>query len=310
MALKIVFMGTPYFAVESLKALVENRFDVKMVFSQPDRPRGRGHKLAYTPVKEYALTHNIDVFQPNTLKDSESIELIKQFEPDVIVVVAYGKLLPKAVLDIPKYGCVNVHGSLLPKYRGAAPIQWSVLNGDGVSGVTTMYMAQGLDTGDMILSEKVDILPNETASELYDRLAVVGADTLIRTLNLIETGRAPRIPQDDALASYAPMLSKEMSEIDFNKSAQLVKNQILGLSDWPCATTVCTGKRLKVYRASLADGYSGTPGELLDNKRFIVGCADGAVELTEVQSEGSKRTDGESFLRGRRLTTGKKIWEE
>lgn len=308
--MNIVFMGTPDFAVPSLAELVASGHNVKAVFSQPDRPRGRGYKLTPPPVKEFALSHEIEVFQPDSLKDEAVEKQLRGLNPDIIVVVAYGKLLPKAVLDIPKYGCVNVHGSLLPKYRGAAPIQWSVLNGDEFSGVTTMYMAEGLDTGDIILSEQTKIFDNETSSELYDRLSEIGAKLLVKTLKLIESGKDEKTAQDDAAASYAPMLSKSMSKIDFEKSAKSVHDQIRGLSEWPCASCECLGKTLKVYHSKTADGFTGAPGELLDSKRFIVACGSGAVEFTEVQLQGGKRTDGESFLRGRRLEKGKKLWEQ
>lgn len=309
--MNIVFMGTPDFAVPCIKALVENNHNVLAVYSQPDRPKGRGYKLTPPPVKEYALQQNIKVFQPDTFKDEEVLETLKQFSPDLIVVVAYGKLLPKSVLDIPKYGCVNVHGSILPKYRGAAPIQWSVLNGDEYAGVTTMFMAEGLDTGDIIEISKTKILENETSAELYDRLSVEGAKLLINTVNSIKNGTAIRTPQDDTQSSYAPMLNKQMSDIDFTKPAKEVHNLICGLSDWPCASTTCFDKQLKIYKSKLAEDFSGAPGEVLDNKRFIVACGDNkAVEFVEVQLQGSKRMDAKSFLLGRKLTVGKHISEQ
>lgn len=303
--MNIVFMGTPEFAVASLQALIDNKNNVVGVYSQPDKPKGRGHKLQYTPVKEVAVESNIKVFQPTTLKTQEALEQFKALKPDLAVVVAYGKILPKEILEVPTYGCINVHASLLPKYRGAGPIQWSVLNGEEVTGVTTMYMAEGLDTGDMILKSETKIGENETASELHDRLAVIGAELLLDTLKLIEQGNAPRTPQNDDESSYAPMLTKELCPIDFNKNAKLVHNQIRGLSTWPCAVTMLDGKRIKVYNSEVVNGYKGKPGELLDNKKFIVACGDNtAIRFTSVQYEGSKRMNSEDFLRGKQVSTG------
>lgn len=303
--MNIVFMGTPEFAVASLQALINNKNNVVGVYSQPDKPKGRGHKLQYTPVKEVAVENNIKVFQPTTLKTQEALEEFKALKPDLAVVVAYGKILPKEILEVPTYGCINVHASLLPKYRGAGPIQWSVLNGEKVTGVTTMYMAEGLDTGDMILKSETEIGENETASELHDRLAVIGAELLLDTLKLIEQGNAPRTPQNDEESSYAPMLTKELCPIDFNKNAKLVHNQIRGLSTWPCAVTMLDGKRIKVYNSEVVNGYKGKPGELLDNKKFIVACGDNtAIRFTSVQYEGSKRMNSEDFLRGKQVSTG------
>lgn len=303
--MNIVFMGTPEFAVASLQALIDNKNNVVGVYSQPDKPKGRGHKLQYTPVKEVAVENNIKVFQPTTLKTQEALEEFKALKPDLAVVVAYGKILPKEILEVPTYGCINVHASLLPKYRGAGPIQWSVLNGEEVTGVTTMYMAEGLDTGDMILKSETKIGENETASELHDRLAVIGAELLLDTLKLIEQGNAPRTPQNDDESSYAPMLTKELCPIDFNKNAKLVHNQIRGLSTWPCAVTMLDGKRIKVYNSEVVNGYKGKPGELLDNKKFIVACGDNtAIRFTSVQYEGSKRMNSEDFLRGKQVSTG------
>ena len=299
--MKIVFMGTPEFAVLPLQALIQEKHEVLGVFTQPDKPKGRGYQLASPPVKELALRHGLPVYQPKTLRDGAALDILQELSPELIVVVAYGKILPKEILALPKYGCVNVHASLLPKYRGAGPIQWSILNGETETGVTTMYMAEGLDTGDMILKKKLPIEPDETADELHDRLAVMGAEALLETIRLIQAGTAPRIPQDDSQSCYAPMLSKELSLIDFSKPAQEIHNQIRGLSSWPAAYLMLKGKRLKVYRSRLAE-MTGEPGVLLDNRRFIVGCGDGrSVELLEVQPEGAKRMAGSDFLRGRQL---------
>lgn len=302
--MNVIFMGTPDFAVASLQKLIDAGHTIQAVFTQPDKPKGRGYKLQPPPVKQLALQHNLPVYQPLTLKDDEQINFIRELHPDVIVVVAYGRILPKAVLEIPPYGCINVHGSLLPKYRGAAPIQWSVLNGDPVAGVTTMYMAEGLDTGDMILKSETPIGENETSAELFDRLTEIGADLLLTTLEQIKAGTAPRIPQDDSQSCYAPMLSREMSLLDFSQPAQLVHNKIRGLSDWPAAYTILNGKKLKIYHSAIVKGKNGKPGELLDAKRCIIACGEDAVELLEVQPEGSKRMGGRSFLNGKKLTKG------
>lgn len=306
--MKIVFMGTPEFAVPPLEALIQNGYEVAAVFTQPDKPKGRGYQLAFPPVKELALRHDIPVYQPTTLKDDAVCQTLCDIQPELIVVVAYGKILPLRILELPKYGCVNVHASLLPKYRGAGPIQWSILNGETETGVTTMYMAEGLDTGDMILKKSITILPEETADELHDRLSVLGAEVLLETLPLLENGTAPRQQQNDAESCYAPMLSKELSQIDFSKTAQEIHDQIRGLSSWPAASVTLNGKRLKIYRSKLVPDHTGAPGCLLDTKRFIVGCGDGkAVELTEVQYEGSKRMEGAAFLRGHALPIGTQL---
>lgn len=297
--MKIVFMGTPEFAEASLQKLLETDHQIVGVFTQPDKPKGRGYKLVAPPVKELALAHNIPVFQPQKMRDGTALEILQELQPDLIAVVAYGKILPKEILELPRYGCINVHGSLLPKYRGAGPIQWSVINGESVTGVTTMYMGEGLDTGDMILKKETPIGENETYGELHDRLKEIGAQALVETIELIEQGKAPREVQDDSLSSYAPMLDKQIARLDFTKDAQTLHNLIRGLSPWPVAHTTVNGKLLKVHRAVLADG-KGQPGEVIDSKKFIVACKEGALELLEVQLEGGKRMKGEDFLRGRK----------
>lgn len=297
--MKIVFMGTPEFAEASLQKLLETDHQIVGVFTQPDKPKGRGYKLVAPPVKELALAHDIPVFQPQKMRDGTALEILQELQPDLIAVVAYGKILPKEILELPRYGCINVHGSLLPKYRGAGPIQWSVINGESVTGVTTMYMGEGLDTGDMILKKETPIGENETYGELHDRLKEIGAQALVETIELIEQGKAPREVQDDSLSSYAPMLDKQIARLDFEKDAQTLHNLIRGLSPWPVAHTTVDGKLLKVHRAVLADG-KGQPGEVIDSKKFIVACKEGALELLEVQLEGGKRMKGEDFLRGRK----------
>ncbi|MCD8327715.1 MAG: methionyl-tRNA formyltransferase [Ruminococcus sp.] len=306
--MKIIYMGTPDFAIPTLRSLIASRHEVAAVFTQPDKPKGRGMKLAPPPVKELAMENDIEVFQPTSLKNDaeEYIAKIKEINPDVIVVAAYGKILPKEVLDIPKYGCVNVHGSLLPRYRGAAPIQHAVLNGDEITGITTMLMSEGLDMGDMLLSSRTRIGENETADELFDRLSLLGADLLLRTLEGLEEGSLTPVKQDEAAASYASMLTKDMSEIDFSKTAFEVHKKICGLSGWPCASTKLFGKRLKVYRSEIVDVDTSDiePGSVIDNKKFIVACKDRAVKLVTVQLEGSKRMNAEDFLRGRKIDKG------
>lgn len=306
--MNVIFMGTPDFAIPTLKALYESEHNVMAVFTQTDKPKGRGMKLTPSPVKELALTYNTPVYQPNSLKkETETYTpIIKELNPDVIVVVAYGKILPPEVLEIPKLGCVNVHGSLLPKYRGAAPIQWTVLNGDEFGGVTTMLMAEGMDTGDMLLKESVKVGENETSAELYDRLSFVGADLLIKTLDALEKGDITPVPQSEEDATLAPMLSKELCPVDFSKDVKAVHSQICGLSDWPCATAVLYEKKLKIYRAEIVSGNASnhTPGEIVNEKDFTVACKDGLIRLTEIQVEGSRRMDTKSYLLGHPIKKG------
>ena len=308
--MKIVFMGTPDFAVPTLEALYQGRYDIAAVFTQTDKPKGRGYKLTPPPVKVLAAEHKTPVYQPKSLKKDadEYISILKEIAPDCIVVAAYGKILPKEVLDIPRLGCVNVHGSLLPKYRGAAPIQQSVLNGDAVTGITTMLMGEGLDTGDILLQRETEIGENETASELFDRLAQIGAELLIETLDRLEEGSITPIKQDDSLATYAGMLDKSMCEIDYTKPVFSVHKHICGLSDWPCAVTKLDGKRLKVYRSEIVMDMKANkePGTVLDDK-LSVACSDGVIRFTEVQAEGSKRMKAEDYLRGKPVCAGTKL---
>lgn len=304
--MNVVFMGTPDFAAESLKQLLSSKHTVSAVFTKQDMPRGR--KMIMTPpeVKVLALEHNLPVYQPKTLKDEEVINQIKEINPDVIAVVAYGKLLPPEVLDIPKYGCINVHGSLLPKYRGAAPIQWTVLNGDEYGGVTTMYMAEGLDTGDMILTYKTRVGENETSGELFDRLAVEGGKLLLDTLELLEKGQAPRIPQNESEATHAPMLSRESCQVDFEKTASEVHNLIRGLSPWPVAQTTLEGKKVKLI-SSRVSKLQGNPGEVISVNPLTVACKEGSVEILTLQLEGKKAMESKAFLLGHKLNIGDKF---
>ena len=312
--MNIVFMGTPDFAVPCLQALIDAGENVRAVFTQPDKPKGRGYKLLPPPVKALALTHNIPVYQPLSLKKGEdaasALETLKEISPDIIVVVAYGKILPKEILDLPKYCCINVHASLLPRYRGAAPIQRCVLDGEKETGVTTMLMAEGLDTGDMLLKASTEIGEDETVSELHDRLSILGAELLIKTINGVKDNTITPQKQDDSLSNYAAMLTKDMCPIDFGRTAQEVHNHIRGLSASPCAVSMLNGKRLKVYRSTLAGDktYPDEPGTIVNEKDFTVVCGDGrGVTFTEVQAEGGKRMKTADYLRGNHIEKGMKL---
>lgn len=308
--MNIVFMGTPDFAVPCLKALVESGENVLAVFTQPDKPKGRGYKLTPSPIKEEALSHNIPVYQPQSLKKGEDAEkaeaVLKELSPDLFIVVAYGKILPKNILDIPKY-CINVHASLLPKYRGAGPIQWSILNGEKVTGVTTMLMAEGIDTGDMLLSQSTEIGENETAAELWDRLSIIGAEVMLKTIEAVKDNSITPVKQDDNLSSHAPMITKDMCPIDFSKSAQEVHNHIRGLSSFPCATTMLDDKRLKIFRSEIIrDNFTGKqPGTVVNANDFTVVCGDGnCVRFNEIQADGGKRMKSVDYLRGKPVEEG------
>ena len=305
--MRIVFMGTPDFAVPSLQALIDAGHDVCAVYTQPDKPQGRKQILTAPPVKTLALEHDIPVFQPNTLKNEDEQARLRELAPEVIIVVAYGKLLPKAVLDIPPHGCINVHGSLLPRWRGAAPIQWAVIAGDKMAGVTTMQMAEGLDTGDMLLTYETKVGEEETAGELFDRLAQSGAELLTQTLVKLDE-ITPR-PQDDAQSCYAHMLDKQMAVIDWSKSAHEIDCLIRGLNPWPIALTTLSGERLKVFAAEKAAG-NGEPGTVLEadpKKGLTVACGEGALKLTEIQMVGGKRMKATDFLRGHAIEVGTKL---
>lgn len=308
--MRIVFMGTPDFAVPSLQALIDAGHDVCAVYTQPDKPQGRKQILTAPPVKTLALEHDIPVFQPNTLKNEDEQARLRELAPEVIIVVAYGKLLPKAVLDIPPHGCINVHGSLLPRWRGAAPIQWAVIAGDEMAGVTTMQMAEGLDTGDMLLTYETKVGEKETAGELFDRLAQSGAELLTQTLVKLDE-ITPR-PQDDAQSCYAHMLDKQMAVIDWSKSAHEIDCLIRGLNPWPIALTTLSGERLKVFAAEKANGR-GEPGTVLEadpKKGLTVACGEGALKLTEIQMVGGKRMKATDFLRGHAIEVGTKLGDE
>lgn len=301
--MRIVYMGTPDFAVPCLERILEAGHEVLAVFTQPDKPKGRGYTLTPPPVKVCAQSYGIEVFQPKTLKDGEAVQLLKEIAPDAVVVVAYGKILPKEILELPPLGCINVHASLLPKYRGAAPIQWSVLNGEKETGVTVMYMDQGLDTGDMLMKATVDIGPDETAGELHDRLSAAGARLLVKALAEIENGTAKRERQDESLTCYSPMLDKTLCKIDWGKKAQQVHNQVRGLNPWPVAISSVHGKNIKIFGTRVRK-EQGKAGEVLSCTPLIVACGEGSVELTEVQLEGKKKMSASDFLRGHQLKPG------
>ena len=305
--MRIVFMGTPDFVVPSLQALIDAGHDVCAVYTQPDKPQGRKQILTAPPVKTLALEHDIPVFQPNTLKNEDEQARLRELAPEVIIVVAYGKLLPKAVLDIPPHGCINVHGSLLPRWRGAAPIQWAVIAGDEMAGVTTMQMAEGLDTGDMLLTYETKVGEKETAGELFDRLAQSGAELLTQTLVKLDE-ITPR-PQDDAQSCYAHMLDKQIAVIDWSKSAHEIDCLIRGLNPWPIALTTLSGERLKVFAAEKAagNGEAGTVLEADPKKGLTVACGEGALKLTEIQLVGGKRMKVNDFLRGHAIEVGTKL---
>lgn len=306
--MRIIFMGTPEFAVPSLEKIISDGNEVTAVFTQPDKPKGRGYRVTPSPVKVAALKHGIEVFQPTTLKDEKVISIIRELNPDCIVVVAYGRILPQTVLAIPKYGCVNVHASLLPRYRGAAPIQWSVINGEEETGVTTMFMARGIDTGDMILKGKTRIGENETYGELHNRLMEIGAQTLSKTLELLKDGKAPREKQNDGQSNYAPMIDKNVAKIDWIKSAKGIHNLVRGLSPAPAAFTEFNGKMLKIYESRLTGETSDAKAGVItvSGKDGIhVCCGDGKVVLiTSVQAQGGKRMSAADFARGHGIKTG------
>lgn len=301
--MKIIYMGTPDFAVPALKALVDSEHTVCAVFTQPDKPKGR--KMVMTPpdVKVCAQEYEIPVYQPQSMKSEEALEIINNYNPDVIVVAAYGQIMPKTVLDAPKYGCVNIHGSLLPKYRGAAPIQQSVLNGDKITGVTTMLMDVGVDTGDILLTKETEIGENETSGELFDRLAALGGELIFETLKALEEGTVTPVKQDESLSSHTSKIDKSLCPIDFTKSADEVHNKVRGLNPWPIATTKICGKNVKVYSTKLCE-KSGKSGHILSIKPLIVACGEGSVEICEIQPEGKKRMTAEAFLAGHKLGIG------
>lgn len=312
--MRVVFMGTPDFAVNTLEAVIKAGHEVVMVVTQPDKKKGRGKTMQFTPVKEVAVRENIPVLQPVKVREDAVLEQLKEAAPDVIVVVAYGQILPEDILKLPEYGCINVHASLLPKYRGAAPIQWAVINGESESGVTTMYMAKGLDTGDMIDKVVVPLLLEETGGSLHDKLAEAGAGLLVETLAKLEAGTATRTPQDDSKSSYASMLSKALGNIDWTKPAVEIERLIRGLSPWPSAFTYLNGKTLKLWSTKVLKEVELPQGSLIgerageivyvDKNSFIVRAGEDYINVLELQLEGKKRMETDAFLRGYALQAG------
>jgi len=309
--MKVVFMGTPDFSVPTLQKLIDEKYEVLAVVTQPDKPKGRSKAMQFTPVKELALQYDIPVLQPQKIRNNEEFyNTMKELNPDVCVVVAFGQILPKEILELPKYGCVNVHGSLLPKYRGAAPIQWAVINGEKEAGVTTMQMDTGIDTGDMFKKSYVTLAEDETGGSLFDKLAGVGADLLIETLKDIEAGTAKAEKQNEEESSYVKMFTKEFGRIDFSKTAVQIECLIRGLNPWPSAYTSLHGKTLKIWKAQVVDTKdSQKPGTIIDVAKdsFTVMTGEGALKILEMQLEGKKRMPTDAFLRGYSIEVGEQL---
>lgn len=306
--MRVIFMGTPDFAVGTLEEIIKAGHEVVLVVTQPDKPKGRGKALQYPPVKECAISHGIEVFQPTRIKATENIDYLAKYQPDIIIVAAFGQILPKAILDMPQYGCINVHASLLPKYRGAAPIQWAVINGDEITGVTTMRMDIGLDTGDMIAKREVRISENETGGSLFDKLSAVGAQLCVETMDMIEKGTAEYTPQDNQLATHTSVIEKELGNIDWEKSAIAIERLIRGLNPWPSAYTYLEdGKMLKIWSAKVVSNTTDyEPGCIvkITKNALEVQAKDGVLSLLEVQLQGKKRMEIDAFLRGYQLKEG------
>lgn len=312
--MKIIFMGTPDFSVGTLEALIRAGHEITLAVTQPDKPKGRGKSMQFPPVKEAALSHGIEVYQPVKVREKACIEYLRNYEADIIVVVAFGQILPKEILMMPRYGCVNVHASLLPKYRGAAPIQWAVINGEQVTGVTTMRMDEGLDTGDMILKEEVALTPEETGGSLFERLAETGAELCVKTLTAIENGTATYTPQDHKLATHTTMIKKQLGQIDWNKPAEELERLIRGLNPWPSAYTHLNGKTLKIWKASV-EGQTERrmePGVVCEVTKdsIFVQTGQGLLKLLEIQLEGKKRMTTDAFLRGCSVEMGCRLGKE
>ena len=300
--MRVVFMGTPDIAATCLKKILADGFEVVGVYTQPDRPKGRGMKMVFSPVKEVALAHDLPVFQPENFRQEETVQQLRNLKPDICAVVAYGRILPQKVLDVPTYGCINIHASILPQYRGSAPYQWAVLDGQKQTGVSAMYLVREMDAGDVIEISKTPIGENETAGELLDRLAVLGAELLSKTLTRFTQGPVPATPQDPAKVSFAPMLEKTMCPIDWTKTAQQVHDHVRGLHPWPVATMQLQGKLFKVHETRVVPG-SGQPGQILGLTKtgLVIACGQGAVEIRSLQAEGGKRMAAPDYFRGHPL---------
>lgn len=306
--MRILFMGTPEFAVEQLKRLVETGHEICGVFTQPDKPKNRGMKMTFSPVKEYALTHGLEVYQPTKMRDGNALAIVRELQPELIVVAAYGRILPEDILTLPPFGSINVHSSVLPKYRGAAPINWAILDGQKETGVTIMYMTRDLDAGDIVCSKKTDIMPDEDARELTHRLALLGADALEDAIEKIADGTAVRTPQDHSASTYAPMLSKDLSPMDWTRSAQALHDQVRGLIPWPCASMELGGKKVKVFKTRMGGEINAAAGTILtaDKQGLEIACGDGhSLWILELQAEGGKRMMSADYLRGHPVEIGK-----
>ena len=303
--MKIIFMGTPDFAAASLEALIASKHEIMVVVTQPDKPKGRKGELTPSPVKTIAVEKGIKVYQPVRVREQEFVEILRGYNPDVIIVVAFGQIIPESILEIPKYGCVNIHGSLLPKYRGAAPIQWAVLDGEKETGVTTMLMDKGIDTGDILLKRVINLAEDETAGSLFDKLMVLGAETILETLEGLENGSITPEKQGESPTDYAKMLTKAMGLIDFTRTAAELDCFIRGMNPWPSAYTTLDGKTLKIWRAKPV-AEKGKAGSVLrvGKGSFVVGCGENALEIFEVQLEGKKRMSAGDFLKGTHLEPG------
>lgn len=307
--MKIIFMGTPEFSVPTLKALINSEHEVVACYTQPDRPKGRGKKVIMTPVKEVCLEANIPVYQPKRIRNEADVNDFKEIEADVAVVIAYGQILPKSILEYPKYGCINIHASLLPKLRGAAPYQWAVINGDSVTGITTMQMDSGIDTGDMLMKMVINIEPDETAGSLHDKLMVSGGELLLQTLEGIESCSIEPIQQNNEDASKAPMLDKNFGKIDWTKSAEEIERLIRGLNPWPSAFTFMNGSLIKIWKADVrasenSDYTPGTICEIIPKEGFLIRCGEGSLLIKEVQLQGKKRMDTASLMNGYEIAVG------
>ena len=305
--MNIIFMGTPDFAVPTLEVIYKNGHDISLVVTQKDKPKGRGKKVSYTPVKEKAIELGLRVYQPENVNTNDSIEVMKKLSPDVVVVVAYGQILKEDILSIPKFGCINVHASLLPKYRGAAPISWAVINGESKTGITTMMMSKGLDTGDMLLKTEIDIGENETASELHDRLMYIGADLLIETLKRIQAGNIIKTPQNHSESTYAPIMTKELGKIDWNMEGRTIKNLVRGTQNWPGAYTIYKGEKIKIHKVEICDKFSpcknGTVVKVNDEGIFV-NAKDTCVILKTIQFPDKRSMDVGEYLRGNDFEEG------
>ena len=306
--MKIIFMGTPDFAAASLEALIDSRHEIQAVVTQPDKPKGRKGELTPSPVKVIAKREGIKVYQPLKVRDEEFVDTLRAYNPDVMVVVAFGQIIPLSILKMPKYGCVNIHGSLLPKYRGAAPIQWAVLDGEKETGITTILMDEGIDTGDILLKKTIKIDTDETSGSLFDKLMALGAETILETLDELEKGSLTPIKQGESPTAYAKMLTKAMGLIDFTRPAKELDCFVRGMNPWPSAYTLLSGKTLKLWKVRAVEG-SGKAGSVIniDKESFTIACGEGAIEVLEVQLEGKKRMSAGDFLKGSTLNIGQEL---